>query len=109
MRAHRRKLPVVLILAMLFVGTPATGQESQASSTVRIAIAGDENNLTPYGITFRSGKSVDLINLIYDPLFTRRTRRIPSPFSWRTSEAATTTAPGPCESARMSPGTTECR
>ena len=59
----------MLILVMLITGPPAAGQESQAPSTVRIAIAGDENNLTPYGITFRSGKSVDLINLIYDPLF----------------------------------------
>lgn len=69
MHRHRCKLLPVVVVAVLAVAAPARGQQEEPSTTVRIAIAGDENNLTPYGITFRSAKTVDLINLIYDPLF----------------------------------------
>jgi len=51
--------------------TGAKGDQSGQDRTerVRIAIAGDEGNLSPFGITFQSGVTVDLINLVYDTLF----------------------------------------
>lgn len=52
----------------LMLMAPVTAAEEQVT-TLRVAIAGDENNLTPFGITFRSGKTIDLIPLVYDSLF----------------------------------------
>ena len=54
--------------------TAASGQaedrsEPDRTGRVRIAIAGDENNLSPFGLTFQSGVTIDLINMVYDTLF----------------------------------------
>lgn len=42
---------------------------SAAARPLRVAIAADENNLTPWTITGLSRRFFDLLNLIYDPLF----------------------------------------
>lgn len=65
--ALRWALPVIAGALCFLVAAPAPAAEEEP--TLRVAIAGDENNLTPFGITFRSGKTIDLIPLIYDSLF----------------------------------------
>lgn len=57
-------------------------------SRLRIAIAGYENNLTPYGITFASGKTIDLVNMIYDTLFYSPFQRRPRPWLARSSSTS---------------------
>ena len=47
---------------------------------VRIAIAGYENNLTPFRATFQSGVTMDLINMLYDTLFYSPWERDPKPW-----------------------------
>ncbi|MPZ65829.1 MAG: peptide ABC transporter substrate-binding protein [Pseudonocardiaceae bacterium] len=80
MKRHSRGLLALLVLGMVAAASgPAVAQQDDEPTTLRIAIAGDENNLTPYGITFASGKTVDLINLVYDPLFYSPYEQDPEP------------------------------
>ncbi len=67
------------------VGAAATSaQEDQSGQNrtdrIRIAIAGAENNLTPFRITFQSGVTIDLINMVYDTLFYSPWERDPKPW-----------------------------
>lgn len=67
---------VLLVVAILAASMPvgaasARGQDSSAphADRVRIAIAGYENNLRPFAITFQSEITVNLVNMVYDTLF----------------------------------------
>lgn len=57
------------VLALGGDSVVAQSEEGSRTARLRIAIAGDENTLSPYAITFRSGKTIDLVPLIYDSLW----------------------------------------
>lgn len=57
-----------LSLATLLLPLAAAGQ-AQTAKTLRVGIVGDENNLSPFTVTFQSGRAFDLVNLVYDTLF----------------------------------------
>jgi peptide/nickel transport system substrate-binding protein len=73
--AGRRRACLAMVLALatgvLGLGDSAAGQSEDVDTTplLRIALAGDENTLSPYMITFRSGKTIDLVPLVYDSLW----------------------------------------
>lgn len=76
MKRRRMLLVAGLIGLATVVGVgAASGQEGEQggqggqTERVRIAIAGYENNLRPFGITFQSGMTIDLVNMVYDTLF----------------------------------------
>jgi hypothetical protein len=58
---------------------------------LRLAIPGGENNLTPFGITFQSLKTQDLLNLVYDTLLYSPNQEKPEP-GWRARRARAATA-----------------
>lgn len=60
-----------LMAAIPGITAAASGQTTAPArepKVIRYAISGDENNFTPYTTTNRSGKTQDLLNLIYDTL-----------------------------------------
>jgi peptide/nickel transport system substrate-binding protein len=76
---------VVLLLAGLAPLGAASGQQDEPK-TLRVAINGFENNLTPFTINFASAPNTnDLVALVYDSLFWSQTREDPEP--WLAEEA----------------------
>lgn len=70
--ARRVVAPVVALVVAGVLATAALaqeGSENQESTTVRVALNGYENNLTPFTITFATGRPDDLVMLVYDSLF----------------------------------------
>ncbi len=53
---------------------------SAEPTTVRAALTGYENNLTPFTITFATGRPDDLVMMIYDSLFWSQTSEEPEPW-----------------------------
>lgn len=84
-RGHKQ-LRVALALSLLAgsaaISAPASGQTTTTPQRVvmRYAIAGDENNFTPYTTTGRSLKSQDILNLIYDTLLYSPFQEKPEPW-----------------------------
>lgn len=84
-REHKQ-LRVALALSLLAgsaaISAPASGQTTTTPQRVvmRYAIAGDENNFTPYTTTGRSLKSQDILNLIYDTLLYSPFQEKPEPW-----------------------------
>lgn len=80
----RRRL---LAAAAVLAGSIASGAAASAQSTpapprkvLRFALSGDENNMTPYTTTNRSGKTQDLLNLVYDTLLYSPFQEKPEPW-----------------------------
>ncbi len=90
----RRVLTALILLATAAAtaGTvTAVAQSGTSRTVVRVAISGDENNLSPYGITFASGKTEDLIALVYDSLWASSSVINPAPLL---AKSATTSRDG---------------
>ena len=83
-----RSWRIVLALGVLAgsagVTATASGQTTTAPAgqrvVLRYAIAGDENNFTPYTATGRSLKQQDILNLIYDTLLYSPFQEKPEPW-----------------------------
>ena len=85
-----KRLLLLAVAGLLGVATAvgaaaASGQEKDPSGPGRtkrltIAIAGFEGNLSPFGITFQSGMTIDLVNLVYDTLFYSPLEPNPTPW-----------------------------
>lgn len=65
-------------------GSPSPGRPG--GEVLRLAIPGDENNFAPFGITFQSLKTQDILNLVYDTLLYSPNQEKPEP--WLASEAS---------------------
>lgn len=77
------------ILAAFVLATPlamapsAMAQDEPSDedrSTVRVALSGYENNLTPFTITFATGRPDDLLMFVYDSLFWSQVSEDPEPW-----------------------------
>lgn len=85
-RTGRRRR--ILAAVALAAGSIASGAAASAQTTtpaapkkvLRFALSGDENNMTPYTTTNRSGKTQDLLNLIYDTLLYSPFQEKPEPW-----------------------------
>lgn len=78
----RLALCLSLLAGSAALSTPALGQTTTTPQRVvlRYAIAGDENNFTPYTATGRSLKQQDILNLIYDTLLYSPFQEKPEPW-----------------------------
>ena len=87
-RSTKKPLGRLALAACLLAGSaaltsPASGQTSTTTPqrvVLRYAIAGDENNFTPYTATGRSLKQQDILNLIYDTLLYSPFQEKPEPW-----------------------------
>jgi peptide/nickel transport system substrate-binding protein len=75
--------------------------EPQERTTVRIALNGYENNLTPFTITFATGRPDDLVMMIYDSLFWSQVSEDPEPWL---AESATPSEDRRSWTVRLRPG-----
>ncbi len=85
---------------------PATAQQDDggtSATTVRIALNGFENNLTPFTITFATGRPDDLVMMIYDSLFWSQTTEDPEPWL---AESATPSDGARTWEVKLRPGVT---
>jgi peptide/nickel transport system substrate-binding protein len=93
MRLLRPTMVLPILAGLLLLGLPAAGQSptpgeqspspggfEARSGLVRFAIPGGENNLAPYAITFQSGKTEDLVIMVYDSLFSSSSELRPQPW-----------------------------
>jgi len=88
--------------ALLAVGaSTATASAQERGRTVRAALSGYENNLTPFTITFASGRPDDLMMLIYDSLFWSQVTEDPEPWL---AESATPSEDRRTWTVRLRPG-----
>jgi ABC-type transport system substrate-binding protein len=80
-RLQRLCATVLPALAAVALAAPAGAQEdgpdTASERTVRVALNGFENNLTPFTITFATGRPDDLVMLIYDSLLWSQTTEDP--------------------------------
>lgn len=83
---------VASVVAAVVAGVLATvafaqeDSEPQGGTTVRVALNGYENNLTPFTITFATGRADDLVMLIYDSLYWSQTSEDPEPWLAESAE-----------------------
>lgn len=74
-------------LAVALAASPAAGQTEEPPSTLRIALNGYENNLTPFTATFGSAPNThDLLMLVYDSLFWSQNSVDPEPWLAESAE-----------------------
>lgn len=77
-RVARALLCVCFGLALL---TPAAAAQEDRPTTVRIALNGYENNITPFTATFGAAPNThDLLMLVYDSLFWSQVKADPEPW-----------------------------
>lgn len=70
---------LALAAAVLMPGAGA--QEPERARTVRIALNGYENNITPFNVSFAAIPNThDLMHLVYDSLFWSQAKREPEPW-----------------------------
>lgn len=75
---------LLLVATATLAGGPAAGQEPQ---TLRVAIKGFENNITPFTVTFASNPATnDLQHLVYDSLFWSQAKADPEPWLAESAE-----------------------
>lgn len=83
-RSRRNRVATLLaVLALVTLPATADAQPSaqQQPATLRVAINGFENNLTPFSVTFGAfPNTADLVNLVYDTLFWSQVRDNPEPW-----------------------------
>ncbi|TQM11119.1 ABC transporter substrate-binding protein [Pseudonocardia kunmingensis] len=79
--SRRAVLPLLCaVLGVVLVAPPAAGQEDPPT-TLRIALNGYENNLTPFTATFGAAPNThDLLMLVYDSLFWSQVSSDPEPW-----------------------------
>jgi peptide/nickel transport system substrate-binding protein len=95
---------VVAVVVAGVLATVAFAQEEpepQERTTVRIALNGYENNLTPFTITFATGRPDDLVMMIYDSLFWSQVSEDPEPWL---AESATPSEDRRSWTVRLRPG-----
>lgn len=77
---------VTSLIASLFAlaaSSPALAQDDgggEEQTTVRVALNGFENNLTPFTVTHATGRPDDLLMMVYDSLFWSQTTDDPEPW-----------------------------
>lgn len=80
----RVAIAVCLLAGSAALTSPASGQTTTTAAPQRVvlryAIAGDENNFTPYTATGRSLKQQDILNIIYDTLLYSPFQEKPEPW-----------------------------
>lgn len=87
---HRRVMLCLLCAcsAVALAASPAAGQANPAPTTLRIALNGYENNITPFTATFGAAPNThDLLSLIYDSLFWSQNSADPEPWLAERAEA----------------------
>lgn len=62
------------------LAAPVAHSQEDPPTTVRIAMNGYENNLTPFTVTFASGRPDDLLMMVYDSLFWSQVSEDPEPW-----------------------------
>ncbi len=86
----KRRIGVAVCMALLagvVALAPGIRASSQESTTLRIAIKGYENNLTPFTITFGALPATnDLVHLVNDSLFWSQVRSEPEPWLAESAE-----------------------
>lgn len=76
-----------LVLVAVFTATPARGQAREG--TVRVAIKGFENNVTPFTVSFQANPATnDLQHLVYDSLFWSQAKADPEPWLAEKAESS---------------------
>ena len=77
----------LLLTASLAVGSPASGQTELR--TVKVAIKGNENNITPFTVGFGANPATnDIQHLVYDSLFWSQAKADPEPWLAERAESA---------------------
>jgi len=82
-RLGRMAIAIGLLAGSAALTSPASGQTTTTAPqrvVLRYAIAGDENNFTPYTTTGRSLKQQDILNMIYDTLLYSPFQEKPEPW-----------------------------
>ncbi|MGI8623949.1 MAG: ABC transporter substrate-binding protein [Solirubrobacteraceae bacterium] len=82
---RRCGLAALAMMGLTVLGGPVAVAAAQGASTppgkkLRVALSGFENNLTPFTITFASGRADELVNLVYDSLFWSQVSERPEPW-----------------------------
>ena len=94
MNRWRLLLVAGLLSAATAVGAGAANDPKQGESgqertqRLSVALAGYENNLSPFALTFQSGITADLVNLVYDTLFYSPWEKDPKPWLATNSEVS---------------------
>ena len=78
---------IALLAATLAAVSPAAGQA--APKTLRVAIKGNENNITPFTVGFGANPATnDIQHLVYDALFWSQVKEEPEPWLAEKAESA---------------------
>lgn len=97
----------VFVAALLAIAAPhAAAQDEEGGdepTTVRVALSGYENNITPFTTTFASGRPDDLLMMVYDSLFWSQVSEDPEPWL---AESATPSRDFRSWTVRLRPGVT---
>lgn len=76
-----RRVVLSLLCACLAIAVGAPIAAAQGPpSTLRIALSGYENNLTPFTVAFATGRPDDLLMMVYDSLFWSQVSEAPEPW-----------------------------
>ncbi len=106
-RLHRSAIVLISAMFALAGEAPAIAQSGDSTSdskrTVRVALNGFENNLTPFTVTFATGRPDDLVMMIYDSLFWSQTTEDPEPWL---AESATSSDGDRTWTIKLRPGLT---
>lgn len=100
---RRMTLSVMCLGLTALLGAPAALARPDAPSTLRIALSGYENNLTPFTVAFATGRPDDLLMLVYDSLFWSQVSEEPEPWL---AEGATPSADMRSWTVTLRPGVT---
>ncbi|MFP5364183.1 MAG: ABC transporter substrate-binding protein [Thermoleophilia bacterium] len=88
------QLLVTALIALALGGATSSGALAQddaggeSPTTVRVALNGFENNLTPFTVTHATGRPDDLLMMVYDSLFWSQTTDDPEPWLAQSATAS---------------------
>lgn len=78
---RRRLVHAVICLGLVAALAPAASAQTGAGKTLRVSLNGDENNMTPFTVSFGATPYThDLILLVYDSLFWSQVSTDPEPW-----------------------------
>lgn len=78
---RRRLVHSVICLGLVAALAPAASAQTGGGKTLRISLNGDENNLTPFTVSFGATPYThDLLSLVYDSLFWSQVSTDPEPW-----------------------------
>ncbi len=81
---RRRLVHAVLCLGLVATLAPAASAQTGAGKTLRVSLNGDENNMTPFTVSFGATPYThDLILLVYDSLFWSQVKHRPGALAGR--------------------------